>query len=297
MLVPAAYAVVVIIWSTTPLAISWSGLTIDPVAAGGLRMTFAACVGSLWFLLRWRKLPLHRDALKSYAAGAVGVFGAMCCTYLSTPYVTSGLISLFFGITPMLAAIFSQLLLKEGGLTPIRWGACVLALAGLATIFSDDVALKEHAQIGLCLLLVAVTLFSLSSVLVKQCATKLEPFEQTLGSLLVSIPCFFIAWLIEGAPKVIIDPLSRSFISIIYLAVVGSLLGFVAYFFVLKRLSAATVGLVTLITPVFALVLGHQINNEPFSHSLFLGAGLIIMALAIFISGHNWHKLWRVRHN
>ena len=67
----------------------------------------------------------------------------------------------------------------------------------------------------------------------------------------------------------------------------GSLIGFFAYFFVLQKLTASTVALITLITPVIALSLGVVFNDEIITNKIFLGASLVILGLAIY----HWGEL------
>ena len=74
----------------------------------------------------------------------------------------------------------------------------------------------------------------------------------------------------------------RSIWATIYLGVFGSLIGFFAYFFVLQRLTASTVALITLVTPVIALTLGAVLNNEMIHSKLVFGALLVILGLAIY---------------
>ncbi|MCV6615777.1 MAG: EamA family transporter, partial [Cellvibrionaceae bacterium] len=67
-----------------------------------------------------------------------------------------------------------------------------------------------------------------------------------------------------------------------YLALFGSLLGYPAYFYLLKHLSAATVSLTTLMTPAIALLLGALIVAEPLPASLLWGAGLVVASLSLY---------------
>ncbi len=104
--------------------------------------------------------------------------------------------------------------------------------------------------------LIAVFLFSLSGVLVKSVSLAIHPMATTVGALSLSIPLFIANWLILDGSIDISQWQPRSIWATIYLGVFGSLIGFFAYFFVLQRLTASTVALITLITPVIALTLG-----------------------------------------
>ncbi|MEE9358209.1 EamA family transporter [Candidatus Vondammii sp. HM_W22] len=83
----------------------------------------------------------------------------------------------------------------------------------------------------------------------------------TAGGLLVAAPLFLLAWFLADAiwPEVLS---SRALYSILYLALVGSVIGFAMYFYVLKHVEATRVALITLITPVTALLLGSLLNGE-----------------------------------
>ncbi|WP_417584730.1 DMT family transporter [Nitrincola sp.] len=286
MSIPVAYLAVVLIWSTTPLTIAWSSETIDPVLAGWLRMGIAAVLG-LGLLAVFRiRLPLNSRAQLAYAYASLGVFGAMCCTYIASRYVPSGLISIIFGLAPILSAIFGMGLLNEPALRPYRWVASALAFLGLGVIFTDDVVLGRESLPGVFLLLMAVSLFSLSGVLVKRTGAQVHPLAHTVGALLWSLPGFALTWWLMGAAPLVIDPSTRAFWSVLYLAIFGSLIGFVSYFHVLRHLPASTVALVTLITPIFALMLGHWLNAEPLTASLWKGCLLVVSGLALFFWGH-----------
>lgn len=76
--------------------------------------------------------------------------------------------------------------------------------------------------------------------------------------------------------------LPRAAWSIVYLAVFGSALGFVLYFHLLQRMQASRLALVAFISPVLALVLGQVLNGELISRDATLGAGIILLGLALF---------------
>jgi drug/metabolite transporter (DMT)-like permease len=102
----------------------------------------------------------------------------------------------------------------------------------------------------------------------------------TVGSLIVATPLFILNWLLFGAglPTTIPD---RTLYSILYLAIAGTGIGFPLYYYVLKHLSAGHVSLVTLITPVTALLMGAAFNHEAISSRVWVGTGLIMLGLFV----------------
>ena len=110
---------------------------------------------------------------------------------------------------------------------------------------------------------------------------KLHPLVQTTGALVLAAPIYVVLWWIFSGPM----PSAISITSIsatLYLSVFGSVLGFVGYFYLLNNLSAASVALVTLITPVLALFLGASLAGEVLSARIFYGSSLIMLALVLY---------------
>lgn len=283
--IPAAYLTVVLVWATTPLGIALSGATIHPILAAGARMAIAAVLGLMLLAALRIPLPWRGASLKSYTCALLGIYAALSLSYMAAQSVPSGLISVLYGLSPMVSAVLAQWLINEPPMPLYRWGACLLALSGLVVLFLDDVVVRHSMVPGLLMLLVAVVLFSLSAVLVKKTDAQHHPLAQTVGSLVLSVPLFATTWWLLDGVAPVIDWSSPSPWAILYLAVFGSLLGFVSYYHVLRHLAASTVALVTLITPVFALYLGYWLNDETLSSALLGGSGLILSGLAVFFFG------------
>ncbi|RDE25297.1 DMT family transporter [Motiliproteus coralliicola] len=279
---PIAYATVIVIWSTTPLAIIWSSETVTPVMAAMLRMMLAAVVGL--GLLRWLRIPLpwHGPALKSYLYATLGVYGAMFTTYMAASQLSSGLISLIFGMSPIVSGLLAQFWLGEKAFSPLRWLALLLALSGLGWVLSDGLVIETSALAAVGLMLLAVLLFSISGVLVKGVSVQIHPLAQTVGALCCSIPFYALSWLLMDGQLPDLNGGGRSLAAIIYLGLFGSLVGFVAYYYILQQLAASTVALITLITPVLAISLGSLLNQEPLTLRLIQGSGLICLGLALY---------------
>lgn len=292
MKVPVAYLAVLLIWSTTPLGIVWSSETINPTMAVLLRMLIAVVLGSLIIFISKIELPWHKDAIRLYSFSALGIFGGMSFSYLAASYLSSGTLSLAFGLAPVFSAILARRILAEPKISTVRKLSMMLSFIGLALVCADNLSLKGDSIYGLIFILTAVFLFSLSGVLVKSISLAIHPLSTTVGALIVSLPLFIVNWLLIDGSINISDWQLRSIWATLYLGVFGSLIGFFAYFFVLQKLTASTVALITLITPVIALSLGVMFNGEIITNKILLGAFLVISGLAIY----HWGELLLKKH-
>ena len=292
MSVPVAYATMLVVWSTTPLGIAWSNETVSPSAAIALRMGFAAVLGV--FVLRFFDIQLSwsKAAIRAYAASMMGVFGALSCTYFAAGYIPSGLISVVFAMSPVLSNLFSRWVLGQGEFTLLRWAAYAISFSGLSVICLDGWVVQGEGWKGLVLMMLAVSLYSLSGVLLQREGYEAHPLSMSVGTLVLSAPLFLLSWaLLDGTlPTIEFD--SRSIWSIVYLAICGSLLGFVAYFHVLKSMGAIAVAMVTLVTPVTALMLGSLLNQEPVTLQMALGTMGILGGLLLYYQGEAIKSAW-----
>jgi drug/metabolite transporter (DMT)-like permease len=278
MSVPIAYATVILIWSTTPLAIKWSGEGPGFLFGVTGRMAIATLLCLLLLKLLGIAFPWHAKARQVYLAGALAVYGAMSCVYWGAQFIPSGLISVVFGLTPVMTAVFAGLLLAEKALSLHRLTGTLLGIAGLAVIFQSSLAMGGGAVNGVLGVLSAVILHSLSTVWIKRIGVDIPALAQTAGSLLLAMPMYLATFMLSGESLPASVDL-RAGLSITYLGVVGSVLGYTLFFYMLKHLQASHVALVPLITPVLALLIGVLVNNEHVGQEVIVGTVLILAGL------------------
>jgi len=298
-----AYLGVVLIWSTTPLAIKWSSEGAGVLFGAASRMALGLVFCVLVLTLLQRTLPWHPDARRTYLAGGLGIWGAMSATYWASQFIPSGLMSVLFGLTPVVTGLLAALLLGERALTPTRLLGLAFALTGLALMFlpgllttapAGDAGWEGTAAaatgLGVAGMLIAVLVHSASAVWVKRIGAKLPALETTTGALLVAVPLFTLSWLLlEPAWPFPLE--AKAAWSILYLALAGSVVAFSLYYHLLRHLSASRVALIPLITPLLALALGHWLNAEAFSLREILGSLLILLGLSFWQWGVQMQRL------
>jgi drug/metabolite transporter (DMT)-like permease len=293
MSIPIAYFTVIVIWSTTPLAIKWSAMGSGYAFAVMARMAIGALLAALLVVWLHGGLPLHRRARASYLAAGLGMFGGMLCTYWGAQYINSGLVSVLFGLSPLVTSLLAVLWLGERALLPTKVAGMVLGSVGLSVIFAGGTELGgAHATVGVAALVVAVLIFSVSLVWIKRIDDDSPPLATTAGSLLVALPLFVTAWGLADGHFPHAVPV-RATAAIVYLGVFGSVVGFALYYYIIRHLEAGRVALITLVTPVLALMLGNVANGEPITARILLGAGCITTGLAM----HQWPAVAALWHD
>ncbi len=273
-----AYITVILLWATTPLAIKWSVEGSGFLFGVTSRMTIGLVCVLLMLSLSKQRLIWHRKALKTYVAVAVQIYGSMLVVYWAAQFIPSGWVSVIFGLMPLMTAILAAIWLREQSLTLGNLLAYVLGLIGLWVMFGSALQLGHDAVLGIIGVLVSTFLQAVSAVWIKRIDAKIPALSQVTGGLLLSLPLYLITWaIVDGHWPTEISPASLA--SIIYLGMIATTVGFVLYYYLLLNQSATKVALVTLVSPVLALLLGHVVNHEPLTMKVVTGTLMILGAL------------------
>lgn len=281
-----AYFSVVLIWATTPLAIQWSSDSLSFIAAAAARMSIALAIALLVHGILRKSLSTYWQHARIYFAASIGIFPNMPVVYWGVQFIPSGLVAVIFAMTPFVTGLMTLWLLKQNPFTFKKVVALVLALAGLVIIFYHQLQFNTRSVYGIASILLSCVLFSFSSVWVKkltqQETVSLDAFHQASGALLFSLPGLVLSWwLMDGVLPQQVSV--KSGVSIIYLSIMGSLVGAALFFYILQRLSATAVSLVTLMTPVLAIIIGKQLADEALSSQTLIGVAVVLFALLLYL--------------
>ena len=280
--IPISFALVLAIWTTTPLAIQWSSVD-TPMTSALLRMLIGVAFCGTALMLMTAKFRFDSAARKIYLVGGGSIFICMSLFYLAAQQIPSGWIAVLFGLTPLATGLFSAIVEPETRLTPSRALGLTLGLGGLYLVFSAGLNFSDASVEGVVLTLTAVLINSATSVALRQLVKELDlpGMQVTTGSLIVAIP-FFIASVLIFEPEANLDFSQQAWIATVYLGLIGTGIGFTLYYYLLKHVTANRIALITLITPISALSIGSWLNNEPLVAEIWLGASLVCLGLLLY---------------
>ena len=287
MVTASIYALLVLIWATTPLAIVWSVAEVHPMWVLIIRY-FGACVIALAILAIMRNpLPFDKVSLQSYVAGSLNLIGAQLFIYLAANYLTSGLMALIFGFSPLIAGLIGHVILKTQKLIGLQWLGMAIAVSGLSFVFIDSADSKVNPW-GVLLMIISMVSYISSIFWVKQINAPLKPMSQATGSLMVSAlgSLLLIPFIWQHFPTQM--PSSNAIIGFLFTMILSSIVAMLCYFWLIKRLAASTVSLSNVMTPIIALVLGATLNNEHISGNAVLGIAVVMFGIVMYF----W-KEWR----
>jgi len=281
------YLITVLIWGSTWLAIKFQLGVVAPELSIAYRFGLAASI--LIILSLVRRLPLRFD-IKSHGffvlQGLLLFSLNYILVYLAEGYLTSGLVAIIFSLIIIFNVIFGAIFLGNPIRTRVMIGA-ILGLAGLAFVFWPELSsfsLSSLQILGLIMAFIATISASLGNVVSARNQRHDLPVLQTnaygmlYGALFMLILAFF-----RGA-QLEFDTSPGYIVSLIYLAVFGSVIAFGSYLTLLGRIGLDRAAYVTVLFPVIALLLSTIFEDLQWGVPQLLGVVLILFGNAVVLT-------------
>jgi drug/metabolite transporter (DMT)-like permease len=281
------YLITVLIWGSTWLAIKFQLGVVAPELSIAYRFGLAASILIVFSLVR--RLPLRFD-IKSHGffilQGLLLFSLNYILVYLAEGYLTSGLVAIIFSLIIILNVIFGAIFLGNPIRTRVMIGA-VLGLAGLAFVFWPELSsfsLSSQKILGMVLAFIATISASLGNVVSARNQRHDLPVVQTnaygmlYGALFMLILAFF-----RGA-QLEFDTSPGYILSLLYLAVFGSVIAFGSYLTLLGRIGLDRSAYVTVLFPVIALILSTFFEDLQWGMPQLLGVVLILIGNAVVLT-------------
>ncbi len=281
LLMVGGFILISLIWGSTWYAIKIGLESVPPFFAVAIRFTIAGAVLFILLKLRGEKLPLDKDSISVYLTLAFLSFSfPFALVYWGEQYIGSGLASILFAVYPFVVASLSHFLLPSEKLNAFKIIGIMLGFIGVLIIFWDDIHIGDSATSGMIAILLSTVMQGTSLVIVKKRSKHLSPTLLTFGGMVIGVMIMYLlAFTFEDISLVRLD--GKGIGSILYLGTFGTVVTFLVYYWLLKRVEAVYLSLVSLVTPILAVVLGTFLLNESLSPQVFSGAALVLLGICV----------------
>jgi drug/metabolite transporter (DMT)-like permease len=282
----AAFAAVYVLWGSTYLAIRFGVETIPPFVLAGCRHLTAGLI--LYAIVRRRGAPRPKAKHWRSAAmvGGLLLLGGNGLVTWAEQRVPSGLAALIVASVPIWMTVLDAAQRRERPHGVVVLGLA-LGLGGIAFLVAPgQFAGGTHIDpLGAGALLTAALFWATGSLYSRRAALPSSTFLATAmemiagGVLLMAVAAATGEWSAVSPAAVS----TKSLLSLGYLIVAGSLLGFTAYVFLLKATTPARVSTYAYVNPVVAVFLGWLFAGEPVTARTLLATAVIVVSVALII--------------
>lgn len=273
------------IWGSTWLAIKLGLRDLPPLSFAGIRFAAAALV--LFAIIRMRRLRLPTSArdwrLLAYTA-ALTITLNYALVFWGEQYISSGLAAVLSATVPLFGLPLAHRSLVSERLTLPKVAGVTLGVAGVAIVCSGQLGiggpLAFWASVGI---IFAAFATAHAGVLIKAAGTHIEPSViagvQMAGGC---IPLLIGGVLLEGNPlEFHWTPLAWS--ALAYLTVLGSVVAFLMYYWLIRHTDVTWVLMIPLVTPLVAVIFGVLFADEMVGWHTALGGSAIIGGVALAV--------------
>jgi drug/metabolite transporter (DMT)-like permease len=287
-LVISAFAALYVIWGSTYLGILFAIQSIPPFLMAGARFLLA---GLIMFAIARTQGPLTSTSAEwrtSLIVGACLLLGGNGGVTLSEKFIESGLASLIVATVPIYITLLGWLFGMTPRPAPVVWLGLAGGFLGVAMLMGPALRFSggSHSAIGMSILLFSSFIWSAGSLYSRTAKHSASPFLAAAQQMFCGGVLLMLVGLFVGEPKNFhpgnITTLSLG--AFAYLVFIGAIVGYTAYFWLLRHCDPAKVATYAYVNPIVAVLLGALFAHETITLRTLLAAALIIGSVALIIT-------------
>jgi drug/metabolite transporter (DMT)-like permease len=285
--IAAAFAAVYVIWGSTYLTIRISIETIPPFLMAGIRFMLAGAILFAVVYRPWAKRERERITWRQWRTaliiGGLLLLGGNGLVTWGEQYVATGLVALIVATVPLWMAVLAPL---YGG-SRVRWTAAFgvgIGLAGVALLLRPGGGVPTQWQAYVVLLSPILwangSLYAQRAHMPKQ-ALHATGMEMVAGGALLALVGLFSG---EAGRVHLANISAVSAWSFVYLVLIGSLVGYTAYIWLLQNVTSSAASTYAYVNPLVAVVLGALVLGEPIGVFTIVAGVMILAAVALILT-------------
>jgi drug/metabolite transporter (DMT)-like permease len=283
----ALYATVVLLWGISWLPLRLQLGVVSPEVSAMWRFLLGGLIVFGWLVaVKGRVAFSPGDHARFMILGATMFSFNFVSAYYAGYHLNGGLLAILFSLTAVINPIYAAVL-GRGGLSLRIISGALIGIIGVALLFGPKL-IAADAQAGtltgVLLMLLSVFIFCTGNMFSAAFQARglpvlsINAWSMMYGTLFIAI--FAV---LKGEPF-IVEWTAQYVLSILWLAVAGTAIGFFAYVTLIGRIGTGRTGYVTVLMPLVALVLSTLFEGYSWTIYAFLGVALVLAGNAIVLS-------------
>ncbi|MFQ5603698.1 MAG: DMT family transporter [bacterium] len=276
------------IWGSTWLFIKIGLADLPPFTFAGIRFVIAVIPLLILYFARKPTLPKStREVGLILFTGFLTFSLNYGLVFWGETFISSGLTAIIYTSLPLFGLMLAHVHLPAEPMTVVKTTGVLLGIAGVTLIFSNQIRLEnKYAFWGALAIVAAALVTAYAGILIKAHGSQLDPLVLTIGQMLVGfMPLLAAGLILEGNPLAHNWTL-KAWLSLSYLALIGSSLTFVLLYWLMQKMAVTKTQLIPLASTLLAVILGNIILNEALNWRTTLGGLGILSGLALTSWGY-----------
>lgn len=282
--------VLYLVWGSTYLGIAIAIETIPPFLMAAIRFAIAGAVLLGWVAIRHRgtiRTLSGRQIRDTTIVGALLLGGGMGMVAVGEQTVPSGLTAIFIALMPLWVAVFGRAFFGER-LPRLAVVGIAIGLVGVVVLaWPGDASLAGVEPIHLAAVIISPISWSLGSLYsAHRASLPTQPqlatgLQMVLGAVVLTLMGGVVGEFGRFDPAAVSD---RSFVAMVYLTLIGSLVAFSTFAWLLRVAPVPKVATYAYVNPIVAVILGFLILGEPITPRALVAGGIVVVAVALIVT-------------
>jgi drug/metabolite transporter (DMT)-like permease len=271
------------LWGAQAVSIKFSNQGMPPLMAGALRSLVAGILVWVYARMKGRAVAFPRGQTRH--ALVIGLlFGLeFLFVYWGLAFTPASRSAIFLYTHPFWVALGAHFFLKGDRLTPVKLLGLVLAFCGVAAVFqARSPELPRLYWVGDLMELFAAVSWAATTLYIKRTTEKvsLDHFQTLFAQLIYSFPVMALGSVLFELPADL-DLNRVVFAALVYQAVVVAFASYLVWFWLIHRHTVSRLAAFTFMAPLFAVILGGLVLDEPLTFLVWVGLACVAGGLYV----------------
>jgi drug/metabolite transporter (DMT)-like permease len=286
-----AFGVIYFVWGSTFLAIRVGVHEVPPLLFAAMRFFIAGLAVVVWTAFRREAWPTRRQWGSICLLAALIFVGDYGLLFWAEQKVPSGIAAVMLATIPAFTAVAEVSLLRTQRLTLRLCVALVIGLAGVAVLMSHSLNLggAPIGTVGALALIVAAIFWSVATVMTRRLPLPSSKVLSSGAQMLAGGVMLAVVATALGEPRRFHAAAvsGHAWFALVYLIVMGSIVGFTCYVWLIHHESPTKVGTYAYVNPVVAVILGYFLGGEALGLRTILGTALVLASVLLITLGRS----------
>jgi len=279
------WLILCLIWGTTWLFIKVGLDDLPPIGFSAARFGLASVL--IFVIIKVQKIPLPKTAKEWRLLALTGILQFAVnysMVFWSEVHITSGLAAVLQATITVFGLILAWFFLPNERITPQKIVAVVIGIAGVTVIFIDQLRVENWmAFLGCVGIVVGAYAAAQASILVKAKGGGMHPASLVFGQMICGLPFIIIYSLITEGNPLNFNWTWRAAVCVLYLTLLGTIAAFWLYYWLLSKIESTKAMMISLVTPLIAVVVGRIVLGETLPPQTGIGGLLIIASIGLIV--------------
>ncbi len=279
------WLILCLIWGTTWFFIKIGLEDLPPLTFAAARFILSLLILAVIIYVQKIPYPNTKRQWKFLALTGVMQFSInYSLVFWSEVYISSGLAAVLQAMITVFGLILAWIHLPNERITKLKIIAVLLGICGVAVIFIEQLQVNSlMAFAGCAAIVVGAYAAAHGSILVKAYGGDLHPAMLVFGQMLCGIlPIIIYALTVEGNPLKLIWS-GQAIFCVLYLSIFGTITAFWLYYWLLSKIESTKAMMISLVTPLLAVIIGGIFLGERLPIQTFFGGILILASIGLIV--------------